>query len=122
MKKTFVLWILVALLGLSACAPLIAHAANPTPAAPQPQPLPDDQHAFQAVRATLAGQLGVDPQTISLVDVQPAEWSDSCLGLGGPAESCAAVITPGFHVQVTVAGTNYEFRTDQAAEVIRPVK
>ena len=75
--------------------------------------------AVAAARAELAGSLGIDPAAIELVDFTEQEWGDSCLGLGGPAESCAAVMTPGWLVVLMVEGQQYEVRTDLAGEQIR---
>ncbi len=129
MKKFIVLLILAAGLGLSACGSSAAEAATqqPIPSEPTPtpevfQPLPADQRAFEAVRTALAQQLGVDPLTILLVKVEAVEWTDSCLGLGGPAESCLQAITPGFRVTVRQADQVFEFHTDQEAQSIRQVK
>ena len=42
------------------------------------------------------------------------------LGLGGPAESCLAVITPGWRVNLLVDDQDkYEVRTDELGDVIR---
>ncbi len=126
MKKIIVLLVLAVGLGLSACGPAIAQAAtqqpvtsDPTPTLEVFQPLPADQRAFEAVRAALAQQLGVDPLTIALVKVEAVEWSDSCLGLGGPAESCLQAVTPGFRVTVQQGDKVFEFHTDQSAENLR---
>jgi hypothetical protein len=56
---------------------------------------------------------------IEIVSVEEVEWSDSCLGLGGPAESCAAVVTPGFLIVLEAGGTEYEFHTDTTGENLR---
>ena len=68
--------------------------------------------AVAAAQAELAGELGIDLALIELVNFEQREWSDSCLGLGGPAESCAAVVTPGWLVMLLVDGESYEVRTD----------
>ncbi len=99
-----------------------AGAGDPTPTPEVFMPLPADQRAFEAVRAALAQELGVDPLTIALESAEAVEWTDSCLGLGGPAESCLQAITPGFLVKVMHDGTVYEFHTDQTAESVRMVK
>jgi hypothetical protein len=99
----------------------------PTPApqsTPTPEifmPLPPDQRAFEAVRASLAIQLGVDPLKIFLVDVTPMQWPDSCLGLPTPSEMCLQVITPGFLVRVRDGDAIYEFHTNRDASQIRQV-
>jgi hypothetical protein len=67
----------------------------------------------------LADQLGVPADQVEVVTFSPVEWTDSCLGLGGPAESCLQATTPGYQVTLKVAGQEYEVRTDASAETIR---
>lgn len=50
---------------------------------------------------------------------EPVEWSDSCLGLGGPAESCLMAITPGYRVTFEARGASYEVRTDETGSAVR---
>ena len=56
---------------------------------------------------------------IDTVSVTPQEWPDACLGLAGPEEQCAQVITPGFEVVLVLldAGSHYTYRTDSATNV-----
>lgn len=56
---------------------------------------------------------------ISIVALTEAEWSDGCLGLGGPAESCLAAITPGYSATLDVDGEMVVYRTDLAGNSIR---
>jgi hypothetical protein len=84
-------------------------------------PLPADQRAFEAVRASLASELKVDPLVISLVDVMPVDWPDSCLGLPGPDEACAQTITAGFLVRVRDGDAIYKFHTNRNASEIRRI-
>jgi hypothetical protein len=71
-------------------------------------------------RQALADHLGVGVESVAIQDFERAEWSDSCLGLGGPAESCLAVITPGWRVNLLVDDQDaYEVRTDELGDVIR---
>ncbi len=116
--------LIVVLLGAYAIKNVYASpdAAEPTPTPEVFNPLPADQRAFEAVRAALAQELGVDPLTISLVKAEAVEWSDRCLGLGGPAESCLQALTPGVRVTVQQSDMVFEFHTDQMAESIRRVK
>jgi len=47
-------------------------------------------------------------------------WSDGCLGLGGPAESCLAALTEGWQVEVIDStGKSYFYRTDLDGNQIR---
>lgn len=75
--------------------------------------------AVEAARAALANELGIDLAAVELVSFEQREWSDSCLGLGGPAEICAAVITPGWEVMLMAEGEQYEVRTDFEGEQVR---
>jgi hypothetical protein len=105
------LWIIIALLigTLSfACSP----AQTGTDALP---PV-----AVVKARQALAADLNVDIETITIQSYERAEWSDSCLGLGGPAESCLAAIHPGWQVTLMVdGGDTYEVRTDELGDIIR---
>jgi hypothetical protein len=67
----------------------------------------------------LADQLGVTLADVSIVSSEHMEWPDSCLGLGGAAESCAAVVTPGWQANFEVNGETYEVRVDDTATSIR---
>jgi heat shock protein HslJ len=97
----------------------IAGAPSPTPdpAGAQPTGLPPE--AVLDAQRWLANQLGLPVEQVQIVDQQQAEWTDSCLGLGGPAESCLAVITPGWLVMLAADGQTYEVRTDETGDTIR---
>lgn len=71
---------------------------------------------------TLADDLSASVEEIEVIGFERMEWSDSCLGLGGPAESCAQVITPGWQVMLSYEGTVYEVRTDQSGDTVRIAK
>lgn len=77
------------------------------------------EEALPPARAALADFLGVDEDTLELEKIEDAEWSDSCLGLGGPAESCLAVIVPGYAITFKVDGESYIVRTDLEGEAVR---
>jgi heat shock protein HslJ len=67
----------------------------------------------------LATQLNTAADQIQIVEVEQAEWTDSCLGLGRLNESCLQAITPGWRVVLQSSGVTYEIRTDQTASTIR---
>jgi hypothetical protein len=72
-----------------------------------------------AARKQLAQSLNIAENTIVIMTAFEKEWSDSCLGLAGPAESCAAVITPGYEVTMQAQGKTYVYRTNTAGTVVR---
>ena len=69
--------------------------------------------------AVLADQLGVAPDAIAVVSAEPTEFSDGCLGLGGPDESCLQAITPGWIVILSADGQEYEVHTDETGTQVR---
>jgi hypothetical protein len=79
--------------------------------------------AVAAAQAELARQLGIEPGAIEVFSYDEVAWSDSCLGLGGPAESCLAGVTPGWQVMLGPEGAPadevYEVRTDETGRQVR---
>ncbi len=80
--------------------------------------------AVAAVRAQVAAEKGMADNQVLIETAFEKEWSDSCLGLGGPAESCLQVITSGWEVVATAKGETRTYRTNADGSVIRtePVK
>lgn len=107
-------WLLIALvLLLAACVPI-----DETPEVPTIDPELPPLAALTA-RTWLADRLGVPIEQLEIQDMEQAEWSDSCLGLGGPEESCLQVITPGWRIEFLINGEVYTVRTDEDATAIR---
>jgi hypothetical protein len=77
------------------------------------------EEALPPARAALADFLGVDEDALELEKIEEAEWGDSCLGLGGPAESCLAAITPGYAITFNVDAESYIVRTDLEGNAVR---
>lgn len=75
--------------------------------------------AVLAAQTWLAGELGVTPDQVEIINAQQQDWADSCLELGQANESCAAVITPGWRITFSVDGDEYEVRTDDTGTVFR---
>lgn len=117
----FLSWVILAGMLLAACTP----AAQPIPATITPvPPTPVETGvpvppAAQAVQASLAERLGVDPSEVKIREITEMQWSDTCLGLGGPAEMCGQVIVPGFRIVVEAKGQQVVFRTDRDGSTIR---
>ena len=124
MRSAFLLAILVPSLALGACATSVDESADTnsdvtSPAASDESPAGDPAAAGVAARQHLATRLGVDANDIAAEETEPRDWSDSCLGLGGPAESCLAAITPGFSMVLVHDGTEYQYRTNLDGTVVR---
>ena len=75
--------------------------------------------AAAAARADLAAKLGVEERSIVIMLVEEKTWSDGCLGLGGPAESCLMALVDGFRVEMEAKGKTYVYRTDKTGTSAR---
>ena len=78
--------------------------------------------AALAMRQVLAQQMGVDPADVAVLEAEPVDWPDSCLGAGGPEEMCAAVITPGYRIVLEVNGDQYVYHTNEDGSYYRLVE
>jgi hypothetical protein len=94
---------------------------GPTPTPEVFNPLPAEERAFAAARAALASKLGSDELTITLHEIERQDWTDSCLGLGGPAESCLQAITPGYRLVLQAGEDLWEARTSLDGSIVRLV-
>jgi len=106
----------IAILVLAACAPQAGQIpvtdGEQTPTVTPPE-------AVLKAQKWLAAQFNAAAEQVQIIEVEHAEWSDSCLGLGRPDESCALVITPGWRAVLEINGQRYEVRTDESGSVIR---
>lgn len=75
--------------------------------------------AATAARADLAAKLSIDAKTITIMMVEEKTWTDGCLGLGGPAESCLQALVEGFRVEMLAGGETYFYRTDKTGASLR---
>ena len=69
--------------------------------------------------AAIAADLGVPPETVQVVTMEPRDWPDSSLGCPQPDMLYAQVVTPGYLVLVEVSGERIEYHTDDRGTVIR---
>ena len=74
--------------------------------------------AALSARQNLATRLGLSVEEIRILQVQPQEWPDACLGLATEDQLCAQVITPGYQVFLDVNNTRYEYRTDESGDLV----
>lgn len=77
----------------------------------------DMPSAAEGARFVLAQMLGT--QDIEIVSSEPTEFTDGCLGLGGPAESCLQALTPGYIVTLAVGEDTYVYHTDETGGNVR---
>jgi hypothetical protein len=87
------------------------------------QPGWDDaaQRMVDLAIADLAANLGIAPEEIFLVAVDPVDWPDSSLGLPEDGMMYLQVITPGFRMVLGHAEDRYVYHTD-ADDTVLPGK
>lgn len=113
LSKIAIFAVLLAVMLMAACAP----AATPTPAPVETEQRPPE--AVTEAQQQLADELGVSPDEITIREIEEVQWTDSCLGAGGPAESCLQVLTDGYRAILAFEGETFEFRTNLDGSNIR---
>jgi hypothetical protein len=61
--------------------------------------------------ADLAQRLGIAPDAISVISIEPVEWPDASLGCAKPGMMYAQVVTPGYRIVLEAGGKTYEYHT-----------
>ena len=113
-SRSLLISLTITLLLVSACAP----PPPPTVAAPEAEkssPMSDTQApnaTEQAVQEVTAEALNVDPETVTVLEMEEVDWSDSSLGCPQPGMMYAQVITPGYKATVEVDGETYDVHMD----------
>lgn len=75
--------------------------------------------AIPAAIRTIAAAFGAPPTEIEVLAYEMVEWRDACLDFGEPDETCAAVITPGWAIQLRLGTADIEAHTDLLGQSIR---
>jgi hypothetical protein len=125
--KQKILWVaLLFIMILSACAPTTMITDGQPDSQGQNSQAPSgglvvkDKAPFAiAAKTALSQKLKIAEDQVSFVSAELVDWSDSCLGLGGPAESCLQAITPGYKVILNAQGSSYEVHTNETGSVVR---
>lgn len=98
---------------------LTACAGSGTQVVPSPQPTPttavqNGMLTLPVARAEsfLADKLGINKETIQLVDVQPVQWPDTCLGVQTPGIMCAMHVVDGLKITLSANNQTYEVHTN----------
>jgi hypothetical protein len=82
------------------------------------QIIPGSEEPLAAAIADLAQQSGASPDQIKLISMEAVEWNDASLGCPQPGFMYAQVITPGYKIILEAQGQQYEYHTDQKANVV----
>ena len=101
---------------LTACAGITAEQPG-SKDEPTGQGLPPV--AAVKAREILAAELDISIETVDILTHEQKIWSDSCLGLGGPAESCLKAEVEGWLVELSANDKMFIARTDWLGEQVR---
>jgi len=108
--------ILLMAMGLAACAGIGASGSDGGDGGTGGELPPE---AAVKAREALSAELGVGIEAITIISHERATWMDSCLGLGGIAESCLRTDVPGWLVELAVEDNTYTARTDELGDQVR---
>jgi hypothetical protein len=79
----------------------------------------DPPYAAVAAEVQLGEMLGLPVEEIDLVSFERVEWPDACLGLAGPGEMCAEVLTSGWRLVLRAGAQEYEAHADLPGKDLR---
>lgn len=103
----------------------IVEPVSPVPKGVEPavvpadmQPIPGGEAALAAAKADLSQLISVSADQITLVSMEAKQWSDTSLGCPQEGMMYAQVITPGYLIILAAQSQQYEYHTDQAANVV----
>lgn len=68
-------------------------------------------------RLDLMARHGIPLDTIRVVEMEPVQWPDACLGLREEGVSCARIRTPGYRILLAAEGQTYAYRADAYGQV-----
>ena len=74
-------------------------------------------NVLNAIRQDLTRQQRISQ--LIVVSYSRRNWTDGCLGLGKPEESCLAAIVPGWRVVVSDGNQTWTYRTDSSGRTLR---
>lgn len=98
--------------------------ANPNLTTASPPAIGDTSHIppqplVNRVLRIASRNMGVPRQNLQIQRFSRETFSDGCLGLGGPAELCAAMMVEGWQMEVTNGERSWFYRTDLTGQTIR---
>lgn len=128
MKNHIAMIVMVVLL-ISGCIPSQPPTDQPVPSEPQTEEIQEESPTVSAetasdslkntVLTTVSSQKNVPVDQLEIVSEEVADWPDACLGLAGPDEVCAMMLTPGWAFGVSDGSQTWQYRTDLEATQVR---
>ena len=72
-----------------------------------------------AVLEAASQQTSKTVASLVVLNSQPKEWSDGCLGLTEPGKVCVQKVVLGWQVEVTDGLRNWTFRTNESGDLVK---
>lgn len=72
-----------------------------------------------AVLRDIANRTRFDISALRIVQAERKQWSNGCLELGGPAETCSTAIVPGWRVTAEGGRQTFVYHTNESGSVVR---
>jgi hypothetical protein len=108
--------ILMITIAITSCTPARVLTTNPIPqtVVQTTPPTKNDpmSSAISAAKTALAEQLQVGEQAIQLLDIQPVQWPDGCLGIQQLGIMCAMHVVDGYRITLSANNQTYEVRSN----------
>lgn len=83
------------------------------------EPVAGDQDALvEAGRVDLAKRLDIDTGDVTVDQVSPTQFRDSCLEIEMPGGMCAQVITPGYIITLSAGGQSYRYHASGSRVIL----
>ena len=73
-----------------------------------------------AVLQDASAQANLPFQELRVVNAEPRDWSDSCLGLAPPGTFCTQSVVSGWQVRVEGGQRSFIYRTNDSGSVVKP--
>ncbi|MEO1210362.1 MAG: hypothetical protein AAFX78_12540 [Cyanobacteria bacterium J06638_20] len=67
----------------------------------------------------IARQRNIPVNEVSILSYDSQIWTDSCLGLGNPAESCLQIMVEGWRLEVSAGNQNWVYHVDVTGDTLR---
>jgi hypothetical protein len=106
----------------STIAESIANPSKPNLVKEEPQPKSEKNLPLEVQSAVIEAASQQTSRTVSsliILNSQPKEWSDGCLGLTEPGKVCVQNVVSGWQVEVSDGLRNWTFRTDETGDLVK---
>jgi hypothetical protein len=119
------IYLVIFMIGVSACSPRLIAAPDPTQLHPPVEapallqtPDPQQEAILSLAIADLSKRLTLDPDLIQVLSAKPMEWPDNSLGCPRPDEVYSQSTVAGYQILLEANGQSYLYHTDNKDSVV----